>query len=337
MAVMDVLHFLRTRAADAVAGGELVSAVARGRDRADTTARRSGGGGAQVSLPEAPSHLEFKRRVPDDRRSLYAPSADPAETVAAFKRVQRDLVGDPTLPLFTEGSRVMRARYPVAPFEEALRAKAMRRAGELVLRVQGDHAVATSSEPIPELPPVLLLREEGLWRVNLVETFKLFGWDLEGYFRLQTAATPYAQFFSEEDAWGDATLAPIDLQGEPIETAIARLEASNEPADRFFLAEVLMRNCFVSAEAMPLYQEAAEADPRYVVVFAQRASFMGMAEAALPLVLGRGPSHARWAAWLYERAGERELAREQYLRAVAWNSRDAYSREALARLARRRL
>lgn len=335
MAVMDVVHFLRTRALDAAAAGEISLTSARAAALADELAERSGGAGAQVLLPDAPSHVEFKRRVPDERRSRYAPSADPQESVAAFKRVQRDLAGDATLELFTEASRVMRARSPLAPYEEALRARATERAEPLALAVAGDYAAAVASVPTAEFVPILLVREQGLWRVDLVETYKLFRFDRAGHYRLVTAATPYAALFPEQHPPRDASLLPVDLAGEPVAAVIARLERSQAIADRFQLAEILLRNCFLSAEALSLYAEAAGAappNPHYVATFAARAANLGMPEAALEAAARLGPAHASLLAWLYEQAGERARAREHYARALAWNARDAYARAALERL-----
>jgi hypothetical protein len=335
MAVMDVVHFLRTRALDAAAAEELKLAPADPAAIANELARRSGGAGAQVLLPDAPSHEEYKRRVPEHRRVRYAPSRDARESLAAFRRVQAEMVGDPSLELFTANSRIVRARSPVAPYEEALRARAAQRAEPLELRVDGDHAAAVARAPVPEFVPVLLVREQGLWRVDLVETYKLLRFDREGHYRLVTNATPYAAFFPQEERPHDASLAPLDLAGEPVDAAIARLERSASSEDRFLLAEILMRNCFLSAEAIVLYAEVARGEPpnvRYVVTFAERAVNLGMPEAAIDAVARLGPSHASHLGWLYERAGQRGLARQSYARALAWNPRDAYARTALTRL-----
>jgi tetratricopeptide (TPR) repeat protein len=337
MAVMDVLHFLRNVLLEAVAAGELALApeLREGDALERLLAGRSGGAGAQVALPELPSHTEYKARVPDARRARYAPSADPLESALALQRTRRELVGDPTLELFTEGSRVMRERYPVAPYEELLRADAFDRAAPLAVQTRGDLAFVGTGRRVRDFVPVLLVREAGLWRVDLVATFQHFRFDDEGMYVLDNAATPYAAFVPGATTYRDASVEPLDLGDEPLAAAIARLERSSAPADRFRLAEILLRNCFVSAEAISLYAEAAEAtppEPRFVTTFAERAASLGMAAAAIPAVARLGPAHASRLAWLYERSGEPELARAAYRRALDWNPRDAYARRALARL-----
>ncbi len=339
MAVMDVVHYLRSLLLDAVANGGLeLSPGLRTSELSRRLAGRSGGAGAQVAMPDLPSHTEYKQRIPDALRGRYAPSADPLESAEALQRARQDLAGDPSLELFTEGSRVMRARYPIAPYEEWLRADATERSRPLVLQVRGDRAFVSSPEPARDFVPVLLVREQSLWRVDLVETFKGFFFDEAGTYRLVNRASPYAVFLPEVWARSDETLAPLDLGGEALPAALARLESSTLPGDRFRLAELLMRNAFLFAEAIPLYAEAARLAPHdaeVVLTFSERADYLYMAGVAAPAVAALGPPYWSRAAWLYERAGDPERAREYYEKALTHNPRNGYARAALERLARR--
>jgi hypothetical protein len=340
MAVMDVVHFLRDRALDAIAAGDLALAPSlRGADRLDALlAGRSGGAGAEVALPELPSHGEWKRRLPDAIRARYAPSSDPLESAAAFRRAQRDLAGDPTLELFTEGSRIMRARGPVAPYEELLRARATDRSEPLTLAVRGDRALLDSRSPARGFVPILLVREQGLWRIDLVETYKNFFFDATGAYRLVNRATPYAALLPDAKAASDPSLVPLDLEGEPFEAAITRLERSDAPSARFELAELLMRNCWVSAEAIVLYVEAARAapaEPLFAATLADRASYLGMPEVAIEPIARLGPPYWPRLAQLHERAGEAVRAKQLYEKALARDPGSPEARAGLERLARR--
>ena len=87
--------------------------------------------------------------------------------MASFLRTTRDLAGDPTLELFTEGSRQMRSLYPLAPFEEWQRADSLEASKPLEYLIEDDYAVATSRKPAMGFTPVLMHRERGLWRVDL--------------------------------------------------------------------------------------------------------------------------------------------------------------------------
>ena len=102
------------------------------------------------------------------------------------------LSGDPTLELFTEGSRLMRAYYPAAPFELARRLERIEASSPLNYIVQGDYAVATSERPAHGFVPVLLHRESGLWRIDLVETWKNLFFYGDGNYFLRNSDTPYA-------------------------------------------------------------------------------------------------------------------------------------------------
>ena len=84
------------------------------------------------------------------------------------------------LELFTEGSRLMRAHYPLARFEELQRFNAIAASQPLELSESGDHAVATSRHPAQGFVPILLHREGGLWRIDLVETWKNLFFDSDG-------------------------------------------------------------------------------------------------------------------------------------------------------------
>ena len=90
---------------------------------------------------------DLKRPVPPARRQRYAPSADVKESVAAFRRATAELAGDPTLPLFTEGSRCCAREYPFARFEELTRLERIDGVEPARLSVEGDYAVATSTNP----------------------------------------------------------------------------------------------------------------------------------------------------------------------------------------------
>src|SRR5678815_2743810 len=58
--------------------------------------------------------------------------------------------------------------------------------------VQDDYAVATSKRPGRGFVPILLHREDGLWRIDLVETWKNLFFDSNGNYFLRNSNTPYA-------------------------------------------------------------------------------------------------------------------------------------------------
>ncbi len=129
MAVMDVMHYLRDYALMAAVRGDLKlpEDLKKTPDYLRYKQYLSGGAGARTALSKLPADGDLKKRVEPARRAAYAPGRSAQESVASFLRTMRDLAGDPTLELFTEGSRLMRKLYPNNPpfriLEVAVQAK----------------------------------------------------------------------------------------------------------------------------------------------------------------------------------------------------------------------
>jgi hypothetical protein len=287
MAVMDVLHYLRDQTLLSAALGniELGEEYRRQPAYADIKRYLSGGAGARTPLSAAPMDADLKRVVPDERRARYAPSADVKESVAAYLRTIADLAGDPTLALFTEGSRLMRAEYPFARFEEFKHLEAIDASQPLEYRVNGDYAVATSSRPAPAFVPILLRRETGLWRIDRVETWKNLFFDADGNYFLRNSNTPYAFGLAEfgEGQWYD--LAEWPLGGRSIADVLAELDAKDDLLATLKRAEIRFRNAFLSLAALGDYEKAVRASPQDPLaheLLATRAMYLGFPELAIP-------------------------------------------------------
>jgi len=303
MATMDVLHMLKDLAVQqSLAGPLALDAGYREQDAYVERARfLSGGAGARVVLPtlEELASRDFKARVPERARARYAPSPDPLESVEALLRVKRDLVGDPSLPLFTPGSRCMKRRYPFAPYEQAERAARLEASRPWQVVTRDDRAVVSGGRRVHGAVPVLLRRIDGTWRVDLVETWKNLFFDENGDYRLRNGNTPYAFGLG---AHGDAShfedLRPWDLAGVPLETVIERLERADGALYDFLLGEVLFRNCFLPDEALAHYGAAADAarSPLFGETLGDRARYMGFHDLAVR-------AYARLGRW-----GQAELA-----------------------------
>jgi tetratricopeptide (TPR) repeat protein len=295
MAVMDVLHHLRDRALFAAARGEL-ALPDQFRNTPDYLRYQrflSGGAGSQTRLDAQPIDADLKAPVPADRRAKYAPGATPQESVAALQRVMRDLAGDPTLELFTEGSRLMRRHYPVAPFEEWQREELIARSQPLDYRIKGDLAVASSLRPASGFVPVLLRRQGGLWRVDLVETWKNLFFDPQGDYFLRNSNTPYAFGLAEFGRGGHHDIDALKLISGTIEGDLALLEGRNDPLSALRRGELWLRNAFVFPPALQAYEAALKAapeDPLILEVFGSRAQYLGFPELAIPALekIGRG-------------------------------------------------
>ena len=288
MATQDVLEFLKYFLLQQAIEGKLaLHPGLRARPAYLERARfLSGGAGASVHVPSAEelATRDFKARVEGPARKRYAPSRDPLGSAEAFLRVHQDLVGDPSLELLTEGSQCQRRGYPLAPYEEIERARRLEAARPWRAIVSGDRAVVTSDSPPPGFVPVLLQRVDGLWRVDLVETWKNLFFNERGNYWLHNSDNPYTFGLT---AFGSGTpqgLEAWNLGGASIEQTIDTLRAKKTPLSDFLIGEVLFRNCFLSVEALTYYEKASNAAPGahlFHETLGRRAEYLGFNDLAL--------------------------------------------------------
>jgi hypothetical protein len=327
MAVMDVLHYLRNQVYLSAAVGDiqLGEEFRKGRTYDEYERFVSGGAGAKTALSAVPMDADLKRPVPADKRSRYAPSPDVKESVAAFLRASADLAGDPTLELFTEGSRLMRAHYPFARFEELERLERINASSPLEHIVKGDYAVATSKQPVTGFAPVLLHREQGLWRVDLVETWKNLFFDNDGNYFLRNSNTAYAFGLTQFGRGRYYNIAPVDLGDDSIAEALAKLEARPGAFSALSRGEIWLRNALVFPRALSAYEEALQAapeDPRILEVFGNRTLYLGFPELAIPAYEKFGPGLEVDLALAYNEMGDERGAANWVNRALEQDPND---------------
>ena len=330
MAVMDVLHYLRDQVYVGAAVGNLTLAENYRRKPAYREYERfiSGGAGARTALSAVPMDADLKRTVPESKRARYAPSEEVEESVEAFLRATADLAGDPTLELFTEGSRLMRAYYPLARFEELLRLERIQSSSPLEFLERGDYAVATSRRPVTGFVPILLHREQGVWRVDLVETWKNLFFDSTGNYVLRNANTPYAFGLTQFGKGRDYDIAALPLGNSSIEGALVALEGRQDAVSALRRAEIWLRNVFVFPKALSAYEAARKAapkDPLVLQTIGDRALYLGYAELAIPALepIGRGVELSL--AEAYNDLGDPESARRWVSRALEENPYDLHA------------
>jgi hypothetical protein len=340
MAVMDVMHYLRDYALLAAVRGDLKlpEELKKTPDYLRYKQYLSGGAGARTALSRLPADGDYKKLLKPDRRALYAPGKTPQESVVALVRTMRDLAGDPTLELFTEGSRLMRQLYPLAPFEEWQRADSLEASKPLEYLVDGDYAVATSRKPSTGFTPVLLHREQGLWRVDLVETWKNLFFNEAGNYYLRNANTPYYFGLKQFGDPGNHPIRALPLVTGTISGDLARLEGRKDLLSTLRRAELWFRNSFVFPPALVNYEAAlamAPNDPLVLETFADRAQYLGFPELAVPMLekIGRGVEFdiARG----YQDMGSNEAARFWIQKVLKENPFDADALEWMEHLAER--
>ena len=339
MAVMDVLQYLREQAFLEAARGNL-ALPEKSRALPEYLSYQkylSGGAGARTALTDLPADADLKKPVPADERSQYAPAATPEGSVEAFLKASADLAGDPTLDLFTDGSRLMRANYPVAPFETLQRLESIRASRPLDYRVDGNYAVVSSKKPAQGFVPILLHREGDVWRVDLVETWKNLFFDPDGNYFLRNSNTPYAKGLRQFGKGGYYDIAALPLITGSIDGDVALRNARSGTLSSLRRGEVWLRNAFVFPRAWIAYQEALRAaphDPLVLETIGSRAQYLGFPEIAIPALerIGRGLELTLAAA--YDEQGDRTGAARWVSRALEENPLELHAlrwREYLAK------
>jgi tetratricopeptide (TPR) repeat protein len=340
MAVMDVVHYLRDYVLIAAVRGDLQlpQNLRKTPDYLRYEQYLSGGAGARTALASLPADADLKKPVRPEKRADYAPGKTPQDTVAAFLRATRNLAGDPTLELFTEGSRLMRARYPLAPFEEWQRADSLDASKPLEYKIEGDFAVATSRKPAMGFTPVLMRRQQGLWRVDLTETWKNLFFNQEGNYYLRNANTPYYFGLKQFGDPGYHDIGALSLVTGSINGDLKLLEGRKDMLSTLRRAELWFRNAFVFPPALVNYQAAlamAPNDPLVLETFADRAQYLGFPELAIPMLekIGRGVEFD--IARAYQDMGSNSAARFWVQKALQENPYDGHALEWMEHLAER--
>jgi hypothetical protein len=322
MAAMDVLHYLRDQVYLAALAGDIeLGDEFRRRESFPDYERtfHSGGAGARTALSSVPADADLKQEVPAGRRARYAPSTDVKASLAAFLRATAELAGDPTLPLYTEGSRLMRAHYPLAPFEELKRLERLENSRPLTWHVEGDYAVASSDNRATGFVPVLLRREQGLWRVDLVETWKNLFFDKDGNYLLWNSNTPYRRGLAPFGKGRYHDIAALPIQAASLADEIAAMESRSDVLSALRRGELWFRNAFVFAPALAAFEQALEMAPRDPLVLqtlADRAMYLYFPELAIPAYEKAGPGFELALAEAWHEQGDAQQAKAYVRRAL---------------------
>jgi hypothetical protein len=294
----------------------------------------SGGAGAFARIPLEPMGAELKMAASDEMRRRLAPSPFAGESIDALILRNRELVGDPTLDLLTPGSQCQARFYPFAAFEAWKRADLLEDAKPLDIRVVGDRAVARPARPLIGLGPVFLHRIGGTWRIDAAELYKSVFWTTDGDFILRNERSPYA--FGLRDLRtrpSGQDLSAIDLGDEPLADVLARLEAklADRPSAEAHVryAELLLRNCNASVEALAHYRAAARLAPsnrEILELTADRHLYFSFWMASTPYLAALGPDGYPKLAHAFWYAGRLDDAERYYLLALQHAPTDAIRR-----------
>jgi hypothetical protein len=136
----------------------------------------SGGGGALVrgfgkTLADYEGAI---RRLPDAELQQFRPDADANASAERYLASLAAGIGDPRLPLLTEGSRLFRAIVPRDEAQQERIAEYFRTAAPYKLLFAGDLALAVPGPGHSNLPVVLRRGGDGLWYVDEAKAWTYF-------------------------------------------------------------------------------------------------------------------------------------------------------------------
>lgn len=237
------------------------------------------------------------------------PGTDLSESVEAFRCALVRGAANASAALFTAPSRVQLARKPLLAFESRARAVALETGRPWSVSQAGDRAaVQPAGKGTTDFVPVLLLRDQGKWRVDLVEMGKSFRSHDGSHWHQANAQGPYWLALGGKPGAGEFCddLTPIELWGESLEDAITRLEHSDGPIAKLRLAEILLRNAWLPGEALVRWDEAlalSKDDLATADVFAHRTEYLGHPLLGAIAIAPFGPPAAQRLAVLLLRAG----------------------------------
>ncbi len=136
----------------------------------------SGGGGAltQGLSRTLEDYQHAIRRLPDAALSEFAPSPEADQSVRRYLASLAAGIGDPRLPLLTEGSRIFRAVVPRNEEQQLRINDYFTSAGPYQLLFAGDLGLAVPGPGKSNLPIVLRRGSNGLWYVDEAKAWTYF-------------------------------------------------------------------------------------------------------------------------------------------------------------------
>jgi hypothetical protein len=231
-------------------------------------------------------------------------AADPRVVAAAWAHAVLEGPPAASLEWVRPESRALLVRHPEVVERVRERVAALGEIPLLEVVVRRERAALLAPQK-PDVAPILLLLDDGAWRVDVVEVEKSYA-SAAGE-RLDPPANtrnPYRRLAPPPARQLKSDLGEVDLYAEPIEDAIARLGRADDPKSRFRLAEILLRNCWLVDEAMDHYEAAIRMQGQRVSMdrFADFASNAGVPDRAIPIAEEFDVMSDRVLAVLHQRA-----------------------------------
>lgn len=237
----------------------------------------SGGGGAlaQGYRHTLEDYLGSIRRLPQADLRQYEASSDPQESVRRYLASLAAGIGDPRLPLLTQGSAIFRVVVPRNEAQQKRVYEYFTSAGAYRLIFAGDLGLAVPGPDKSNLPIVLRHGSDGLWYVDEPKSWTYFHRfeDNVNFFvkyadnpflaRLQAEGVPNmaAAIYGAHVGAGSARGYPFSL-AQAVRAGEERIRAAPRVAANYAqLADLYLFEMNWLTPALELYEKAAALEP----------------------------------------------------------------------------
>jgi tetratricopeptide (TPR) repeat protein len=215
------------------------------------------------------------RRLPESALSQFAPSADPDESVRRYLASLAAGVGDPRLPVLTEGSRLFRVIVPRNEEQQRRVNDSFQSAGPYRLLFAGELGLAVPGPGKSNLPIVLRLGADKLWYVDEAKSWTYFHrFEDDINFFVKFADNPFltplraeqvpdmdAAIFSDHVRTPAPAAYPFSLSAA-VQSGEAKIRAAPTVAGNYAdLADLYFFEVNWLTQALDLYEKAAALAP----------------------------------------------------------------------------
>jgi hypothetical protein len=204
----------------------------------------------------------------------YAPAQSAEETAARYIRSLENGVGDPRLPLLTEGAQLMSLEYPRSSSYQISLAEKMKRVSPYKVIIKGDLAALRFREDAGIFPVYLRKTDKGLWLVDVPKSFaytQLFENSDKIYHKNNTH--PFIFAFPETLTNPNFILGagrtnipellkyPFNLKSIIKEAELDIAKNPDDAAKYFRLSELLYFECYWMQSAVDLLEKGLKLNP----------------------------------------------------------------------------
>jgi TPM domain len=235
----------------------------------------SGGAGALARGPTVQDYEGAIHRLPQAALDGFLPSLDAAESVRRYLASLAAGIGDPRLPLLTEGSRIFRAVVPRNEEQQLRINDYFTSAGPYRLLFAGDLGLAAPGPGKSNLPIVLRRGSDSLWYVDEAKAWTYFHrFEDDVNFVVKYADNPFLAALRTEHVpnmnwavYGDHVATPA-LPAYPfaldaaVQAGEAKIRAAPSVAANYAeLADLYLFEMNWLTRALDLYEKAATLAP----------------------------------------------------------------------------